>query len=286
MVTGLPTFPSTGDGVEVAAYELGGDGPPLLLSHATGFHGHIWLPIVERLRDRFTCYAFDTRGHGDSTAPASGDFDWHGFADDALAAVAGFGLEQPYAVGHSAGGALLVLAEQSRPGTFRSLYLYEPIIYPAEGLPPVAENPLAAGARRRREVFASRDAAYANYAGKTFSVFTPEALRAYVDYAFDDLPDGTVRLKCRGENEARTYEMSFRHGAFARLAELACPVTLACGSETDAFGEDFITLLAAPIPHATIQVLPDLGHFGPMQDPDAVAASIRAAFASRRPSGD
>ncbi|MBV8692532.1 MAG: alpha/beta hydrolase, partial [Actinobacteria bacterium] len=36
----MPMFPST-DGVQVAAYELGGSGPPLLLSHATGFHGHI-----------------------------------------------------------------------------------------------------------------------------------------------------------------------------------------------------------------------------------------------------
>lgn len=273
----MPVFPST-DGVQVAAYELGGSGPPLLLSHATGFHGHIWLPIVERLRDSFTCYSFDTRGHGDSTPPASGVFDWRAFADDCRAAVDGFGLVQPYAVGHSAGGALLVLAEESQPGTFRSLYLYEPIIYPAEGLPPDTENPLAAGARRRREVFASRQAAFDNYAGKTFSVFTPEALHAYVDYAFDDLPDDTVRLKCRGENEARTYEMSFRHGAFTRLGELALPVTFAAGSLTDAIGPDFVRMLAAPVPGARVEILDGLGHFGPMQDPDRVAASIRAAL--------
>jgi len=274
----MPVFPST-DGVQVAAYELGGSGPPLLLSHATGFHGHIWLPIVERLRDSFTCYSFDTRGHGDSTPPASGVFDWRAFADDCRAAVDGFGLDQPYAVGHSAGGALLVLAEENQPGTFRSLYLYEPIIYPGEGLPPDTENPLAAGARRRREVFESRQAAYDNYAGKVFSVFTPEALHAYVDYAFDDLPDGTVRLKCRGENEARTYEMSFRHGAFNRLAELSLPVTFAAGSETDAIGPDFVRLLAAPVPDARVEILDGLGHFGPMQAPDTLATSIRAAFA-------
>jgi pimeloyl-ACP methyl ester carboxylesterase len=273
----MPTFPST-DGVEVAAYELGGAGPPLFFAHATGFHGHIWMPIVDRLQDAFTCYSFDTRGHGDSSAPADGVFDWRAFADDALAAVDGFALDRPFAVGHSAGGALLLLAEQARPGTFRSLYLYEPIVYPAEGPPPASENPLAAGARRRREVFASREAAYENYAGKTFSVFTPEALQAYVDYAFDDLPDGTVRLKCRGENEARTYDMSLHHGAYAGLAEVACPVTLACGSDTDAIGPAFIDILAARLPDVRTQVFDGLGHFGPMQDPAAVADAIRAAF--------
>ena len=51
-------FPST-DGVEVAAYDLGGKGPPLLLAHATGFHAHVFVPLAGRLAGRFHCFAFD-----------------------------------------------------------------------------------------------------------------------------------------------------------------------------------------------------------------------------------
>ena len=41
------------DGVDVAVYDLGGDGPPLLLAHATGFHGLVWDGFADRLTERF-----------------------------------------------------------------------------------------------------------------------------------------------------------------------------------------------------------------------------------------
>ena len=195
-------------------------------------------------------------------------------------------MERPFGVGHSAGGAALILAELERPGTFRALWCFEPVLpprMPGEMPPalPSNTNPLAAGARRRREVFPSKDAAYENYASKLpFQVLDPEALRAYVDFGFDELDDGTVRLKCRGEIEARTYEMAGGHGAVERLGELQCPVTFVCGGVTDTpFGPEFIARLAEAVPDGRTEVFDDLGHFGPLQDPDAIAASIRRAFA-------
>jgi pimeloyl-ACP methyl ester carboxylesterase len=278
-------YATSADGVRVAFDDLGGSGPPLLFAHATGFHGQVWRPVAEELAGEFHCWTFDERGHGDTPPPANGVFDWNGFALDALAVVDEVGLERPYGVGHSAGGAGLLLAELSRPGTFGSLYAYEPIVPPTgeDGKPmlPSGSNPLAAGARRRREVFESRDAAYANYASKPpLSVFAPAALRAYVDHGFEDLPDGDgVRLKCRGESEARTYEMSIHHGAYSRLGSVTCPTTVACGSDTDTFGPSVMAMLAERLPLGRVDVLPGLGHFGPMQDPAAIAESIRRAFA-------
>ena len=46
----------------------------------------------------------------------------------------------------------------------------------------------------------------------------------------------------------------------------------------NAIGPDFVRMLAAPVADARVEVFDGLGHFGPMQDPDRVAASIRAAF--------
>lgn len=293
----------TSDGVDLAVYDFGpgdpapsADAPPLLLAHATGFHARTWLPVVDRLRSRFHCYAFDERAHGDSSSPPNGDFDWHRFADDALAVIDHFGLRRPFAVGHSCGGALLLLAEIARPGTFRTLYCYEPVILPTDDLPDAAvvgDNALAAGARRRREEFPSLDIALANFASKPpMAGFAPEALRAYVEYGFEPVDgasgdgacgagsgaDGPVRLKCRGEDEARTYEAAAFHGAYRRLAEVRCPVTLACGEHTTAFGEDMLRLDAARLPDARVEVLPGLSHFGPLEDPTAVADAVLAAF--------
>lgn len=269
----------TADGLSLAVHDFGGTGPDLLLAHATGFHAHMWLPVVEHLRDRFHCLAFDERGHGDTPTPQDGDFAWRAFGRDALAVVDGLGLDRPFGVGHSAGGALLLLAEEAAPGTFRALYCFEPVIVPTDDPPPPGESPLAQGARRRREVFSSREEARTRLGAKPpFSLFTPEALEAYVEYGFDDLPDGTVRLKCRGEDEARTYEHGGAHDAFRRLGEVRCPVTIECGSAPTPFGIDACSQYAARLPHGRAAELPGLTHFGPMQAPKVVAERIAASF--------
>ena len=285
----MPSFAPTPDGVRVAYTDLGGEGPPILFAHATGFHGHVWRPVARRLEDGFRLFTFDERGHGD-TPPSEDGQSWHGFARDALAVVdaTGIGDARPFGVGHSAGGAALILAELERPGTFRGLWCFEPILPPAPppDAPPFPSNanPLAMGARRRREVFPSKDAAFDNYAGKLpFEVLDPESLRAYVDFGFDELPDGTVRLKCHGEVEARTYEMAGGHHAVERVGELQCPITFASGGRTDTmFSGEYLERLAERVPHGRTEVFADLGHFGPLQDPEAIAASIRRAFAPLR----
>ena len=270
--------------VGICWYDFGGNGPDLLLAHATGFHAHVWLPVVERLRPSFRCVAFDERGHGDSGEPADGVYEWRGFADDALSVVGDAGLDRPFGVGHSCGGAALLMAEQAQPGTFRALYCYEPVIAPTDDPPPPSatrENPLAVGARRRREVFESRDDALARYASKPpFAGFADGALRAYVDWGFDDLDDGSVRLKCRGENEARIYEWGFSHDAYRRLGEVHCPVTVAYGERTTAMGAAVCEPVAARLPAARLEVLPGLTHFGPLEDPEAVAQAVLQAFAA------
>ncbi len=137
--------------------------------------------------------------------------DWNGFADDVLAVVDAWGVSPLWAVGHSKGGAALLLAEQRRPGTFEALYCYEPVAVPRLDAPPGlagADNPLAVGALKRRPTFDSFDDAYANFASKPpLSILDPEALRAYVEHGFADEPDGTVELKCRPEVESEVYRM-------------------------------------------------------------------------------
>jgi pimeloyl-ACP methyl ester carboxylesterase len=281
------------DGVEIAVHDLGAgpwgdaghggggrreepDAVPVVFAHATGMHGMVWQPLAAALGAHFHGVAVDGRGHGDSGRPAGLDFDWRGFGLDVLAAVEGLGLERPLGVGHSSGATAVLLAEEARPGTFRALYCYEPIVVASD--PPLgrdASNWLAQGARRRREVFASRDEAYRHYAARApFASWAPDAIAAYVRYGLADQEDGTVRLKCRGEHEALVYEMATAHDGYARLGRVTCPVALVYGSASDAVGRTSVELLAERLPKATIEELAGLGHFGPLEDPAAVAASI------------
>ncbi|MCU0311265.1 MAG: alpha/beta hydrolase [Acidimicrobiales bacterium] len=273
-------LPST-SGVDLAVHDLGGDGPAALMVHANGLHGLVWPVVAERIPDRH-CWSVDLRAHGDSPLPVGVELGWSGFVDDVLAVVDGLGLERPFGIGHSLGGAALVMAELRRPGTFRALWCFEPVIMPAALITdePIADNPMSAGARRRRDRFPSFAAAVANYASKPpFDALDPRALEAYVAHGFADDGEGSVRLKCAPEHEAEIFARGSVSDAFLHLHEVACPVTVAVGDTSGPGPAAFAADIAAALPQGHLQAFPDAGHFAPLEDPAAVALGIRQAFA-------
>lgn len=297
--------PST-DGVDVVVHHLtvtaakpggrersSGTGPTVLAAHATGFCGPVWTPFAGHLATAIgaTVVAPDLRGHGRTVLPAGVTLDWDGFADDvlatvdALASTAGAsttGAGDIVGVGHSKGGAALLRAEARRPGTFAALWCFEPVVFPPEyARGRFEDNPLAAGALRRRDVFASRAEAEANFAAKPpMADFDPRVLAAYVAGGFAPLdpddPDGAVQLRCRPEIEAETYRMGTAHNTFEFLHEVRCPVVIAAGAAEPPGPGNFAPALAEALPDGRLASYPDLGHFGPLTDPDRIATDVIA----------
>lgn len=272
-------LPST-DQVTLAVHDLGGHGPPLVLTHATGFHGQMWGPLAAALAPRFHCWSFDFRGHGDSSRPVPPDYDWRGFGHDVLAVVDGLGLRRPFGFGHSQGATAFLLAEQSRPATFEALYLYEPVAYPSDPPPPpMDDHPLVTGALRRHDTFASVDAAVAHLGSKpALAGFHPEVLRGYVENGVVPLSDGGVGLKCRRTDEAQVYRMGPVNPSFDHLDEITCPVVLARGGRSEAVSAGLAKQQAIRLPAGRLEVIDALGHFGPLEDPARVAAAVTTAL--------
>lgn len=271
------------DGVELAVHDLGGHGRSLLISHATGFHGHCYEPIAHALADRFHSIAFDYRGHGDTDRPA-GPVDWAKYGDDAFAMATwlherdGGPID---AFGHSMGGACLLMAALRGPHLFRRLVVFEPIVFPPNPERDALsddQNPMVMGARRRRATFPTYQAAIDNYSAKPpLNSFTPDAMRAYVLHGFA-LDDEGVHLKCRPETEAETFSMGPRHDTWDHLPEIATD-TLVMAGRVDAGQPSMIaSMVAERLPTARYQQFDDLDHFGPMARPllvaDAIAQSL------------
>jgi pimeloyl-ACP methyl ester carboxylesterase len=268
-------FPAP-SGLSLAVHDWGGDGDPVLLAHPTGFHGLAWAPVAHGLTAAGRhVWSFDHRGHGDSDPSPGAAFRWEEFAEDALAVTHHLDLAgdpRLLAAGHSKGGASLLWGARYEPGVYARIWAFEPIVVP-EHVP--AEGPLSTGARRRRATWASRDEAVASYASKRpLNVLAPAALRAYVDYGMRDLPDGTVELKCRPEDEATIYMMGASLGLYDELDRIECPVLIACGETTDAITPAFAQNLVEQLPHATLEVWDGRGHFGPLEDPDRAVTSM------------
>lgn len=274
------------DGVDVAVHELGGasDAPPLLLSHATGFHAHCYLPTARRLADRFRVLALDYRGHGETPAPDGWRVDWARFGDDAVAVAQAIAPDGGLVgVGHSMGGAALLMAAHRDPGRFERLVLFEPIAIPDDAPHvPMDDHPIVLGALRRRQVFDSYDDAVDNYRDKLpLAVMTPEVLRLYVEHGFrpvvaaDGTPGG-VEIVCTADIEAGIFARSRDNGVWHRLPEIDTPTTVVAGHVDELQPSGRCAAIAARLPNARSVVLPHQSHLGPFSHPDEFADLVLA----------
>jgi pimeloyl-ACP methyl ester carboxylesterase len=270
------------DGVSLALHDMGGSGPALIICHATGFHGRAYSPMARALVAHHHVWAIDFRGHGASTPPSTGDFAWSGMAHDLLACIDAIGTSAVLAFGHSLGGAAVLLAETSRPGSIAAAYLYEPIVLPRELVIGRTDNPLGEAARRRREVFGSKAEALMRYASRPpLSVLRSDALAAYVEDGFVELADGTVRLACLPEHEARTFECEEKM-TLDRIDGLALPITVGAGMVGGSPNPaDFAATIVERLVNGRLVEYEHLGHFGPLESPDQIAAEVLAALPRR-----
>jgi pimeloyl-ACP methyl ester carboxylesterase len=260
--------------------------PAVMLSHATGFHGRGFDPVVESLNTDYECTSFDFRGYGDSNLPNDWPVAWQGYCDDALAIARSLqNKNQIIAIGHSMGATALVMAALIEPELIKALILYEPIIFPESMRNAQTKShqpsPLAEGARRRRTTFASRDEAFANYSSKPpMNVFDEKSLRAYVDFGFNNVQiaetnENCVVLKCNPEHEARTYETGTSHETWELLHLLRVPTWIVAGAVAAMQPSSWSELIAKKIPNSKFIQWPDAGHFGPMQHPARLADLVR-----------
>jgi 3-oxoadipate enol-lactonase len=98
------------------AYELLGDGPPVLLIQGLGYGGRGWGPVLEPLAEDFTVAAFDNRGFGASDVPP-GPYSVPELAEDARSVLDAAGFDRAHVIGASLGGMIaqeLALAHPER----------------------------------------------------------------------------------------------------------------------------------------------------------------------------
>ena len=94
-------------------YEQSGSGRPLILLHGNGENSAIFDAAMPLLAKRFTVYAIDSRGHGQSS-PVS-EYHYADMAQDVAAFIRLLGLEQPIVYGFSDGGILALLLAIRHP---------------------------------------------------------------------------------------------------------------------------------------------------------------------------
>ncbi len=84
-------------------YSLEGEGPPLYMVHGIGSRKATWNALISHLKHKFTCVAYDLRGHGKSPVPPT-PYSLDDLVEDLEALRAKLGHDKIHVVGHSLGG--------------------------------------------------------------------------------------------------------------------------------------------------------------------------------------
>jgi 3-oxoadipate enol-lactonase len=111
----------TANGIEMN-YEIEGDGPVVTFSHSLACNLSMWDEQVRALRSRYRVLRYDTRGHGQTAAPA-GAYTLEQLADDLKGLLDALRIPATHLVGLSMGGMIGQVFALRYPAMVESLVL-------------------------------------------------------------------------------------------------------------------------------------------------------------------
>ncbi|MHB8685416.1 MAG: alpha/beta fold hydrolase [Dehalococcoidia bacterium] len=247
-------------------YERHGDsGEPLVLVH--GYTGDItdWRYQLPEFSRTHRLLVFDLRGHGRSHAsPDRAAYAILQMADDVEALAAHAGFARYHLLGHSMGGAIVQEIALRSPARLLSLTL-EDTSY-RFGL--------------------ARDGAIAQWIAQRHKMAEEQGMAAVADFPSVLPPPPHMPAERLAETKQRLTRMSVDAfigawqaldawpGTEDRLGAISAPTLIICGDLDLALVAPSKTLAAA-IPGATIEIVPECGHSPQYERPDLFNAALR-----------
>lgn len=257
----MPNLKTTGRSASGLAYEIAGDGPPLVLVHAGVADRRMWDPQWAAFTAHYRTLRYDARGYGESLPP-SGPWSQH---SDLLGLLDELGIRRAHVIGASMGAGIAVEAALAQPLSIASLILVSPggALYgdAAADLRAVWHDEVAA--LDRGDVDAAVETnlrAWVDGPARAADAVDP-AVRAWVG----EMQRDAFELPEWDPDDAPESELE--PPAAARFAEIACPTLIVVGEADRAPSIDAAERLAAEVPGAAIVRRPDVGHMLTLERP-------------------
>ncbi|WP_162906814.1 alpha/beta fold hydrolase [Algihabitans albus] len=252
------------NGTRLFVEDSGGDGPPVVFTHALFFSGRMYAAQVAGLKGGYRCITVDWRGMGRSAKPLGG-YDVDNLARDVMALADALHLDRFHWVGMSVGGVTGLRNAAQNPNRILSL---------AVGGASAEAEPLEK--LRRYETL------LADYARDPASVLdrvapilygcrfreAPEHAEAYArERSLIVENDGPAVQRAAAPILRR---VDIRH----MLAHVRCPTTVFVGEEDGANGPEKAKVIAQGVPGAELHILRNVGHQPNVEAAEAVTALL------------
>jgi pimeloyl-ACP methyl ester carboxylesterase len=262
----MATLHANGINIE---YELHGSGKPLLLIAGLGYDRWMWHKMVPGLAAHFQVITFDNRGVGGTDKPP-GPYTAEMLAEDTAGLLAALGVECAAVMGHSMGGYVAQALVLSRPELVGKLILsatnfggprHVPVTQEALAvLMDVTGEPME---RLRRGILIS--------CAPGFGEGRPDVVKEWLAYrAQNPILPAPYQAQLAVGLSLNSEETCFEH----KLAQVQAPTLILFGEHDKVVPPANAELLAQRIPDSAIAILPDAGHFYPLEKPEAAVKVV------------
>ena len=261
-----------------------GDGPTMILLHATGFLPWLWHPIARELSPQWRVIAPYFCDHRESD-PHKGGLNWMTVAQDLANFCKALGIRKPAMAGHSMGATVITLANAAFDLDALGLVLFEPIFLPEDFYKTqitVDMHPLASKAIRRRDTWKDSNEVHAYLRSKAlFKNWDEEMLDLYVEYGMKRLDAGGLQLACSPLREASLFMGGMQYDPWPLLSRVNCPVLVLEGEESE--NRAFIDLKKATsfFNQGSYRLVSKAGHLIPQEKPGESLEIIRDFFVDK-----
>jgi pimeloyl-ACP methyl ester carboxylesterase len=255
------------------AYEVLGDGPPVVLVHGTPSWSYLWRNVANELAGRFTVYVYDLLGYGRSEQREGQDVSIAAQTRVLAELLDLWDLREPCIAGHDFGGAItlrLILLDGRR---FRRVALCDAVAI-APWITPFSRH-----VQRHLEAFQTvpehiHHQMIATHLRTAIARDMSDAeLEPYLRPWLGHVGQAAYYRQVAQFDERYTREIEPRYG------DIRTPTLVLWGEQDGWLAPEFGGRLAEAIPAARLTRIPNAGHFLPEDQPGSVAEALAAFFA-------
>lgn len=257
------------NGVEIA-YEVAGQGDPLVLVHGSWDDHSVWQGVVPTLAESFRVVTYDRRGHSRSERP-SGQGSRRQDEDDLVALMEALNCVPAHVVGNSFGASIALGLAGRRGELFRSVIAHEPPLMAI-----VADDP------EIRPLMQEIRAKVQSVLQQLEAGDIPGGTRRFVEEiamgpgTWEQLPEEEREMNMHNAptflDEQRDPEWASLD--LAGLAAFPGPVLLTQGDQSPPWFSTIIAKLGGAMKQAEVRTIPGAGHVPHQTHPDEYVATV------------
>jgi pimeloyl-ACP methyl ester carboxylesterase len=264
-----------GTAVGEVAYEIFGEGPPVVLVHGTPTRSYLWRNIVPALAENRSVYVYDLLGYGESEKGEGQDVSIAAQARLLKELVETWGLEEPAIAGHDIGGGIVLRAQLLEGVRFSRVAILDAVVLghwlsaaPRSSTWHVREHAEAYEAMPNH-LFG---AFFSAYLGETNSNLGRDAFEAYLAPWWGEEGRRAFVRQALQVEEWHTGEIE------PRLACVEVPVLVVWGEKDGWLDPSLAPKLRKEISGSEFKLIQDGGHFVQEDAPEEIAKVLAGFF--------